>query len=100
MHGTSLSASPDMSRVKRASRKSAGVGLRQPVPEATGGVASVDHPTSIRTIVDVDQGQYDRMAAVGGHPNYEFATTRDEFVCVIGGQLAAAEAADPQGTLN
>ena len=59
-----------------------------PVAETTGGVAPVGHPAPIRTIVDVDLGQYDEVWAAGGHPHYVFPTTFDELVRITGGTPA------------
>ena len=52
---------------------------------AIGGVAPLGHPAPIRTIVDVDLGQYDEVWAAGGHPHYVFPTTFDELVRITGG---------------
>jgi len=58
------------------------------VAETTGGVAPVGHPAPIRTIVDVDLGQYGEVWAAGGHPHYVFPTTFDELVRITGGTPA------------
>ena len=55
---------------------------------AIGGVAPLGHPSPIRTIVDVDLGQYDEVWAAGGHPHYVFPTTFDELVRITGGAPA------------
>ena len=67
------------------------------VAETTGGVAQLGHPSPIRTIVDVDLGQYDEVWAASGHPHYVFPTTFDELVRITGGTPAdvGAQAASP-----
>ena len=55
---------------------------------AIGGVAPLGHPAPIRTVVDVDLGQYDEVWAAGGHPHYVFPTTFDELVRITGGTPA------------
>jgi len=55
---------------------------------AIGGVAPLGFPAPIRTIVDVDLGQYDEVWAAGGHPHYVFPTTFDELVRITGGTPA------------
>ncbi len=55
---------------------------------AIGGVAPIGHPAPIRTIVDVDLGQYDEVWAAGGHPHYVFPTTFDELLRITGGTPA------------
>ena len=55
---------------------------------AIGGVAPLGHPAPIRTLVDVDLGQYDEVWAAGGHPHYVFPTTFDELVRITGGTPA------------
>ena len=62
--------------------------VRKATGFAIGGVAPVGHPTPIRTIVDVDLGQYDEVWAAGGHPHYVFPTTFDELVRITGGTPA------------
>jgi len=51
-------------------------------------VAPLGHPAPIRTIVDVDLGEYDEVWAAGGHPHYVFPTTFDELVRITGGTPA------------
>jgi len=51
-------------------------------------VAPIGHPSPIRTIVDVDLGEYDEVWAAGGHPHYVFPTTFDELVRIAGGTPA------------
>ena len=61
---------------------------RRSVAEATGGVAPLGHPSPIRTLVDIDLGQFDEVWAAGGHPHYVFPTTSDELVRITGGTPA------------
>lgn len=58
------------------------------VAETTGGVAPIGHPAPIRTIVDVDLGNYDIVWAAGGHPHCVFPTSFDELVRITGGTPA------------
>ncbi len=58
------------------------------VAEEIGGVAPIGHPAPIRTIVDIDLGEYDEVWAAGGHPHYVFPTTFDELVRITGGMPA------------
>ena len=46
------------------------------------------HPSPIRTLVDIDLGQFDEVWAAGGHPHYVFPTTFDELVRITGGTPA------------
>ncbi len=55
---------------------------------AIGGVAPIGHPSPLRTIVDVDLGQYNEVWAAGGHPHCVFPTTFDELVRITGGTPA------------
>ena len=55
---------------------------------AIGGVAPLGFPAPIRTLVDVDLGEYDEVWAAGGHPHYVFPTTFDELVRITGGTPA------------
>jgi prolyl-tRNA editing enzyme YbaK/EbsC (Cys-tRNA(Pro) deacylase) len=55
---------------------------------AIGGVAPLGHPAPIRTIVDVDLGNFDEVWAAGGHPHYVFPTTFDELLRITGGTPA------------
>ena len=56
--------------------------------EANGGVAPIGHPAPLRTIVDIDLGQFDEVWAAGGHPHYVFPTSFDELVRITGGTPA------------
>ena len=58
------------------------------VAEDTGGVAPLGHPAPLRTIVDLDLGQFDEVWAAGGHPHYVFPTSFDELVRITGGTPA------------
>jgi len=51
-------------------------------------VAPIGHPAPIRTLVDVDLGQFDEVWAAGGHPHYVSPTTFDELVRITGGTPA------------
>ena len=55
---------------------------------AIGGVAPIGHPSPIRTIVDIDLGNYDVVWAAGGHPHCVFPTTFDELVRLTSGTPA------------
>lgn len=55
---------------------------------AIGGVAPIGHPAPIRTLVDVDLGQYGEVWAAGGHPYCVFPTSFDELVRITGGTPA------------
>ena len=54
-----------------------------------GGVAPLGFPTPIRTLVDVDLGQYDEVWAAGGHSHWVFPTTFAELLRLTGGESAA-----------
>ena len=58
------------------------------VAEDTGGVAPIGHPAPLRTIVDVDLGNFDEVWAAGGRPHYVFPTSFDELVRITGGTPA------------
>jgi prolyl-tRNA editing enzyme YbaK/EbsC (Cys-tRNA(Pro) deacylase) len=62
--------------------------VRDATSFAIGGVAPLGHPSPIRTIVDVDLGDFDEVWAAGGHPHYVFPTTFDELVRITGGVAA------------
>jgi prolyl-tRNA editing enzyme YbaK/EbsC (Cys-tRNA(Pro) deacylase) len=53
-----------------------------------GGVAPVGHPAPIRTLVDVELGDYPQVWAAGGIPHAVFPTTFDELVELTGGKPA------------
>lgn len=42
----------------------------------------------IRTLIDVDLGQYDEVWAAGGHPHCVFPTSYDELLRITGGEAA------------
>ena len=52
---------------------------------AIGGVAPIGHTAPLRTIVDIDLGNFDEVWAAGGHPHYVFPTSFDELVRITGG---------------
>jgi prolyl-tRNA editing enzyme YbaK/EbsC (Cys-tRNA(Pro) deacylase) len=49
-------------------------------------VVPIGHPSPLRTIVDVDLGQYDEVCAAGGQPHYVFPKTFEELVRITGGE--------------
>jgi prolyl-tRNA editing enzyme YbaK/EbsC (Cys-tRNA(Pro) deacylase) len=53
--------------------------------QAIGGVAPVGHPKPIRTLVDVDLGQYDEIWAAGGIAQAVFPTTYAQLVRITAG---------------
>lgn len=79
-------------RVAEAGARSSGTPGRLsgtgPVAETSGGVAPIGHPAPIRTVVDVDLGEYDEVWAAGGHPHYVFPTSFHELVRITGGTPA------------
>lgn len=62
--------------------------VREATGFAIGGVAPIGHPAPLRTIIDVDLGQYDEVWAAGGHPHCVFPTSFDELVRITGGTPA------------
>ena len=58
------------------------------VAQTRGGVAPIGHPAPLRTIVDIDLGEFDEVWAAGGHPHYVFPTSFDELVRITGGTPA------------
>jgi len=61
---------------------------RPRVTQTTGGVAPIGHPSPLRTIVDIDLGNFEEVWAAGGHPHYVFPTSFDELVRITGGTPA------------
>jgi len=53
-----------------------------------GGVAPLGFPAPIRTLVDVDLGDYDEVWAAGGHTHWVFPTTFAELLQLTGGDSA------------
>ncbi|MBM3669300.1 MAG: hypothetical protein FJW97_04690 [Actinobacteria bacterium] len=51
------------------------------------GVASVGHPQSLRTIVDVALAQYSVVSAAGGHPHDLFPASYDELLGITAGEV-------------
>jgi prolyl-tRNA editing enzyme YbaK/EbsC (Cys-tRNA(Pro) deacylase) len=62
--------------------------VRQHTGMAIGGVAPVGFPAPVRTIVDIDLADYDRVWAAAGHPHTVFPTTYDELLQMTGGTAA------------
>ena len=58
------------------------------VAQTTDGVAPIGHPSPLRTIVDIDLGNFEEVWAAGGHPHYVFPTSFDELVRITGGTPA------------
>ncbi|MFI5914955.1 YbaK/EbsC family protein [Dactylosporangium sp. NPDC051541] len=57
--------------------------------QVIGGVSPLGHPAPLRTLVDVELGQYDEVWAAGGIPQAVFPITFAELVRVTGGTAAA-----------
>ena len=51
-------------------------------------MAPLGFPAPIRTLVDVELGQYDEVWAAGGHSHWVFPTTYAELLVLTGGQAA------------
>ena len=66
--------------------------VRQHTGQTIGGVAPVGHPTSLRTIVDVDLAGYPVIWAAAGHSHAVFPTTFDELVRLTRGTPAEVAA--------
>jgi prolyl-tRNA editing enzyme YbaK/EbsC (Cys-tRNA(Pro) deacylase) len=62
--------------------------VRQHTGQAIGGVAPVGHPKPVRTLVDVDLGQYPQVWAAAGVPQSIFPITYPELVRVTDGTPA------------
>lgn len=67
------------------------------VTGTTGGVAPIGHPARLRTIADIDLGNFDEVWAAGGHPHDVFPTSFDELVRITGGTPAGVGAACRSG---
>ncbi|WP_448810837.1 YbaK/EbsC family protein [Agromyces bauzanensis] len=59
--------------------------------QVIGGVAPVGHPAAVRTYVDTDLAQYDRVWAAAGHAKTVFPTTFEELLRITGGTPHAVE---------
>ncbi len=59
--------------------------VREHTGQAIGGVAPLGHPKPVRTLVDVDLGQYDVIWAAGGVPRAVFPISYAELVRVTAG---------------
>jgi prolyl-tRNA editing enzyme YbaK/EbsC (Cys-tRNA(Pro) deacylase) len=53
-----------------------------------GGVAPVAHPRPLRTLIDKDLAEYQRVWAAGGIPHAVFPTSFEELVRLTGGEPA------------
>ena len=62
--------------------------VREHTGFAIGGVAPVGHPTSLRTLVDVELERYDEVWAAAGHPHTVFPTTYAELLSLTRGEPA------------
>jgi prolyl-tRNA editing enzyme YbaK/EbsC (Cys-tRNA(Pro) deacylase) len=62
--------------------------VREHTGQPIGGVAPVGHPRPVRTLVDLDLGQYGEVWAAGGIPHAVFPTTFDELVRITAGTPA------------
>ena len=62
--------------------------VREKTGYAIGGVPPLAHASPIRTIIDEDLLQYDRIWAAAGTPKAVFRITPDELVRAIQGQVA------------
>jgi prolyl-tRNA editing enzyme YbaK/EbsC (Cys-tRNA(Pro) deacylase) len=62
--------------------------VRQHTGQAIGGVAPLGHPKPVRTLVDVDLGQYPVVWAAGGVPQSVFPISYAELVRVTDGTPA------------
>jgi Cys-tRNA(Pro) deacylase len=62
--------------------------VRQTTGFAIGGVPPLGHPTALRTFVDADLLQYDRLWAAAGTPNTVFAIGPADLVRVTSGEVA------------
>ena len=62
--------------------------VRQHTGMPIGGVAPVGHPELLRTLIDVDLGDFPVVWAAAGHPYTVFPTSYDELLRITGGQPA------------
>ena len=72
------------SRVKRATAEF----VREHTGQVIGGVSPLGHPKPLRTLVDVDLGQYEEIWAAGGIPQAVFPVTYAELVRITAGTPA------------
>jgi prolyl-tRNA editing enzyme YbaK/EbsC (Cys-tRNA(Pro) deacylase) len=63
--------------------------VREHTGQVIGGVSPLGHPKPVRTLVDVDLGQYDEIWAAGGIPQAVFPITCRELVRITSGTAAA-----------
>ncbi|WP_432829453.1 YbaK/EbsC family protein [Dactylosporangium sp. CA-092794] len=73
-----------LAKVKRADAEF----VREHTGQVIGGVSPLGHPKPLRTLVDVDLGQYDEVWAAGGIPQAVFPITYAELVRVTSGTTA------------
>ena len=62
--------------------------VRQHTGMPIGGVAPVGHPEPLRTLIDVDLGDFPVVWAAAGHPYTVFPTSYDELLRITGGKPA------------
>ncbi|WP_432977315.1 YbaK/EbsC family protein [Dactylosporangium sp. CA-233914] len=62
--------------------------VRTSTGQVIGGVSPLGHPKPLRTLVDVDLGQYDEIWAAGGIPQAVFPITHAELVRITSGTAA------------
>ncbi|WP_433049556.1 YbaK/EbsC family protein [Dactylosporangium sp. CS-033363] len=73
-----------VTKIKRAGAEF----VRSSTGQVIGGVSPLAHPKPLRTLVDVDLGQYDEVWAAGGIPQAVFPITFAELVRVTSGTTA------------
>jgi prolyl-tRNA editing enzyme YbaK/EbsC (Cys-tRNA(Pro) deacylase) len=73
-----------IAKVKRADAEF----VREHTGQVIGGVSPLGHPKPVRTLVDVDLGQFDEVWAAGGVPRAVFPITYAELVRVTSGTAA------------
>ena len=73
--------------VRRASKET----VKEATGQVIGGVAPLGHPAPVRTIVDVQLGDYPVVWAAAGHAKTVFPTSFDELVRITGGTPSAVE---------
>ncbi|QVQ50119.1 YbaK/EbsC family protein [Spiractinospora alimapuensis] len=58
--------------------------VREATGQVIGGVSPVGHPAPLRTLIDEDLTQFERIWAAAGHPNAVFSTTYAELLDITG----------------
>lgn len=76
-----VAADLGIARLKRATPEF----VREHTGQTIGGVAPLGHPKPLRTLVDVDLGQYPQVWAAGGIAHAVYPTTYAELVRVTAG---------------